>query len=342
MSRDSSHQMDAESLANQEDGADPTDDGDGATRRRVLAGGAASWATVALAGCPGGDGETDTAQPADTDTPTDTPTATPEPEPENYVVTAETGTGEVPEGAAFASACSATRRFVPGMMVVFYVGIYDPETGDQLTDEDLDSVVVNVDGGPEVELGWAGDDEENPADEWGGSWTVPEDMEPGTVPYTVEVTDGDANFHTVGILEDAIEIIEYSNPTNYVVTTETFWNGSPQEAANGFVGGCVPERQFSREMDVTFAIGVYDGSSGDLVGGDTLDSVTVESTDGAFDSVELEWQEGGEESTAQWTGTLETESLEPGSYGYEVVVTNGDANYYDVGIASNQFTIIEV
>jgi hypothetical protein len=228
------------------------------------------------------------------------------------------------------------------MQVVFYVGIFDPETGEQLTDEDLESVVVDVDGSESVELGWAGDDEENPAEEWGGSYVLSEDIEPGTYSYTVEVTDGDANFHTVGILEDSIEVIEYSNPTNYVVTTETFWNGSPPEAANGFVGGCVPERQFSQEMDVTFSIGVYDGESGELIGGDTLDSVTVESTDGSFDPVELSWQAGGEESTAQWTGTLETESLEAGSYGYEVVVTNGEANFYDVGIASNQFTIIDV
>jgi hypothetical protein len=339
MSRDSSYSTEEESLAGSDDGDD------GATRRRVLAGGAASWATVALAGCPSDGGETDTAEPAqdpDTETPTDTPTATPEPEPENYVVTAETGTGEVPEGAAFASACSATRRFVPGMLAVFYVGIYDPETGDQLTDEDLDSVVVNVDGGETVELAWAGDDEENPADEWSGSWQLPDDISTGTYAYTVEVTDGDANFRAVGILEDAMEVIEYANPTNYVVTTETFWNGAPVESAGGFVGGCAPERQFSAEMDVTFSVGIYDGASGDLVGGDALDSVTVESTDGAFDPVELSWQAGGEESTAQWTGTLETESLDPGSYGYEVVVTDGEANFYDVGIASNQFTIIEV
>ncbi|QLH81719.1 hypothetical protein [Halosimplex pelagicum] len=340
MSRDSSYSTEEESPTG------PDEPEDGATRRRVLAGGAASWATVALAGCPGGDAETDTAEPAATDTatPTDTPTptATPEPEPENYVVTAETGTGEVPEGAAFASACSATRRFVPGMLAVFYVGIYDPETGEQLTDEDLDSVAVNVDGGDTVELAWAGDDEENPAEEWAGSWQLPDDISTGTYAYTVEVTDGDANFRAVGILEDAIEVIEYSNPTNYVVTTETFWNGAPVESAGGFVGGCVPERQFSPEMDVTFSIGIYDGSSGDLVGGDALDSVTVESTDGAFDPVELSWQESGEETTAQWTGTLETEALDPGSYGYEVVVTDGEANFYDVGIASNQFTIIEV
>ncbi|TQQ82502.1 hypothetical protein EWF95_04300 [Halonotius roseus] len=262
----------------------------------------------------------------------------------NYVVTAETGAGSegVPESAGFISACSASRRFVPGMQVVFYIGIFDPETGEQLTDEDLESVVVNVDGSESVELGWAGDDEENPADEWGGSYVLPEDIEPGTYSYTVEVTNGDANYQTVGILEDSFEVIEQANPTNYVVTTDTWWNNQAPEASVGFVEACGPERQFTQDMDVTFVIGVYNGSSGELVGNDTLDSVTIESTDGSFDAVDLEWQPGGEDSEPQWSGTLDTADLSTGSYSYEVTVTNGDANYHNVGIASNQFTIIEV
>jgi hypothetical protein len=305
------------------------------TRRRLLATGAATWATVGLAGCAGngggdgGSGEGGDGSAGDAS---------------NYVVTAETGAGSegVPDSAGFISSCSASRRFVPGMQVVFWIGIYDPETGDQLTDEDLESVVVDIDGSESVELGWAGDDEENPADEWGGSYVLPEDIEPGTYSYTVEVTNGDANYRTVGILEDSFEVIEQANPTNYVVTTDTWWNNAAPEASVGFVEACGPERQFTQEMDVTFVIGVYDGSTGDLVGNDTLDSVTIESTDGSFEAVDLEWQPGGEDSEPQWSGTLDTADLSTGSYSYEVTVTNADANYENVGIASNQFTIIEV
>ncbi|WP_017342791.1 MULTISPECIES: hypothetical protein [Halorubrum] len=302
------------------------------TRRRLLATGAATWATVGLAGCMGGDDGDDGGDGGDGSA-----------DAQNFVVTAETGAGSegVPETAGFISACSASRRFVPGMQVVFYVGIFDPETGDQLTDEDLGSVVVNVEGVQEVELGWAGDDEENPAEEWGGSFVLPEDIETGSYSYTVEVSNGDASYQTVGILEDSFEVIEQSNPTNYVVTTETWWNNQAPEGTN-FVGSCAPERQFTQDMDVTFVIGVYDGSSGEIVGSDTLDAVTIESTDGAFDPIELSWNEGGEDSEPQWSGTLDTADLAPASYGYEVVVTNGDANYYNVGIASNQFTIIEL
>jgi len=306
------------------------------TRRRLLAAGAATWATV-LAGCSGNGDDGDDNNTGDSDGSSA--------QPENFVVTAETGTGSegVPESAQFASSCSATRRFIPGMQVIFYVGIYDPDTGDQLTDEDLSSVNVNVDGGETVELGWAGDDEENPAQEWAGAWTVPEDTEPGSISYTVEVSNGDANYRSVGILENSIEIIEYADPTNYVVTTNTYWDGSaPEDYGDGFIGSCSPERQFSQEMDVTFVIGVWDSATGEQVGSDGLDSVTISSTDGAFSDVELSWQADTEEEDPQWYGALETEDLEPGTYGYEVMVTNSGSDFHNVGIATNQFSIVEV
>jgi hypothetical protein len=228
------------------------------------------------------------------------------------------------------------------MQAIFYVGIYDPDTGDQLTDEDLDAVNVSING-ETVELGWAGDDEENPAQEWAGSWVIPDGTETGSLSYTVEVTTGDANCRDVGILENSIEIIEYSDPSNYVVTTNTYWNGTPVESANGFVGGCAPERQFSQEMDVTFVVGIYDSVTGELVGSDTLSSVTVESTDGSFDPVELSWQSGEpEDQTAQWNGTLETESLAAETYSYEVTVSDPGRDVRNVGIAQAQFSIIEV
>lgn len=319
-------------------------DGEGSpssTRRRVLLSGAATWATVGLAGCSdnGGQGTATT-----TGTSSGTATETAQPQPENYVVTAETGAGSegVPEGASFVSSCAASTRFVPGMQVVFYVGIYDPETGDQLTDEDLESAVVNIDGGETVELGWAGDDEENPAQEWAGSYVLPEDASTGTMSYSVEVTDGNANFRSVGILEDSFEVIEYSDPTNYVVTTETIWNGHPApEYTNNFVGSCGVERQFSTEMDVTFHIGIYDSTTSDFVGNDTIDSVTIESTDGSFDSIDLEYFSGEEENSSErWAGALETENLDTGTYRYEISVS--DSEYTNVGISENQFTIVEI
>lgn len=351
MSRDSGQQMSGEPVQKSDDA--------GVTRRRLLVAGAASWATVGLAGCSGGEDETTTQ--STTESTTEEPT-TAEPEPKNYVVTAETGTGSVPEGVSFASSCSPTRTFVPGMMVTWQVGIFDPETGEQLTDEDLESVTVNVEGGPSVDLAWAGDDEENPAQEWGGSWDIPADMDPGEegtkIPYTVEVevSDGDANFQTVGILEDAVTVVPYEDPVNYVVTTETFYEGGPDglpESTNGFVGSCAPERHFTQDFDVTFKIGIYDADSGGFVGTDQIKSAQIVSPDDKFDPVSLEYYPGeGEDATEKWQGALDTANLEPGTYNYEVEVTytqdvkdagkDDEGDLKVVGIASDAFTIIEV
>jgi hypothetical protein len=162
------------------------------------------------------------------------------------------------------------------------------------------------------------------------------------MPYSVEVTDGDSNFRTVGILEDSFEVIEYENPINYVVTTETIWDGHPApDYTNNFVGSCGVERQFSTEMDVTFVIGIYDSNTGEFVGSDTLDSVTIESTDGSFDPVELTYAPGeGEDADEEWAGTLETENLDTGTYSYEITVS--DDNYTNVGVSENQFSIVEI
>jgi hypothetical protein len=366
-----------------------SDDVDSTRRRRLLATGAASWATVALAGCPGGDEATPTAAPTDTDTaaptatateaptptateePTDTPTetATPEAQPENYVVTTETWAGGgVPAAVSFMASCARTNAFVPGMEVVFFVGVYDPETGDLMGSDSLSGVSVNVGDMGTVDLSWSdehGHATRNEGNSWVGSWTVPEDMDPGGLNYTVEVSNDDANFHNVGVLTDAIDVVEYDDPSNLVVDTETRWNGHPApEYTNGFVGACAPEREFTAEMDVTFVIGIYDSTSGNMVGtdgvvnpnsgeavedggsefGDGLDSVTVVSPDDAFEDLALTWTAAldDENGLPRWFGTLETEGLDPGSYAYEVQISDESDGQIDVGIATDQFSIIEM
>jgi hypothetical protein len=344
----------------------------GTTRRRLLASGAATWATVALAGCTGGDddGDTPTESPTDepTESPTDEPTETPSPQPENYVVTTETWAGSgVPASVSFMSNCARADTFVPGMQAVFFVGIFDPDTGDRLTSDDLGGVSVNVgDGMNTIELEWTDEYEyttRNEGNNWVGSWTVPEDMEPQGLPYTIEVTDGDANFQSVGVLSDQITVVEYDDPSNLVVDTDTFWNGTPPEAANGFVGGCAPTENFGPDMDVTFVAGIYDSTSGNMVGSDGLydrsanpvedegsefsdgiDSVTVVSPDDSFDDVTMEWSADPEADNPnpQWSGTFDTEGLQPGTYAYEIQISDESSGRFNTGIASAQFSIIEV
>ncbi|MEF8774443.1 MAG: hypothetical protein V5A37_06965, partial [Halobacteriales archaeon] len=128
----------------------------GSTRRKFIGTGAAAWASTSLAGCGGGDTETATATDSPTDTPTDTATDTPEPQPSTYVVTDEMATAGA-AGVSFAASCSPTRLFAPGMRAIWEINVYDPETGEQLTSDDLSGVTVNVDGGQELEAEWMGD-----------------------------------------------------------------------------------------------------------------------------------------------------------------------------------------
>jgi hypothetical protein len=356
--------------------ADASTESSGTTRRRLLASGAATWATVAVAGCSSDDGENTTTDDEPGPEPTTAPdtetteeeTPTPEPQPENFVVTTETWTGGgVPAPISFMSSCARSDTFVPGMQMVFFVGVFDPDTGDRLTDEDLDGAQINLGDGMEtIELEWTDEYEyttRNEGNSWVGSWDIPEDAEPQSLSYTVEVST-DANVQNVGVLSDAVEIVEYDDPSNLVVDTDTFWNGTPPEAANGFVGGCAPTENFGPDMDVTFTAGIYDSTSGNMVGSDGLyngntaetvedqtseftngiDSVTVVSPDGSFDDVSLSWSADpeAENPNPQWSGTLDTAGIDPGTYAYEVQITDESSGRFDTGIASAQFSIIEV
>lgn len=354
----------------------------GLSRRTFVAGSAAGFATVSLAGCGGnGDGDTTTAEPApDTEpepdptaTDTEEPTATPEPQPENFVVTDDiiVSSSYVPDNAGFAQACSPSRMFAPGMHPVFKIGVYDPETGDHLTNDDLESVVVNIDGFDSVELAWSGDDEEHPADEWSGSWAIPQDTEPGTVKYTVEVTDGDANFTSVGILESSFTIIEYDDPVDYVITDDVYAGsaGIGDQEGNAFVSSCQPERQFAPNMMVGFDIGVFEASSGmpvsppdfeweESVQGpiDTVTVTVLNSDEEEVKSIECGWA-GYEGDHAEkgadlyyngvWHMENEDPPVEPGSYHYtiEVKLTEDASDATDSQIVGasgyNTFKVVE-
>jgi len=345
----------------------------GTSRRRLLASGAATWATVAIAGCSGNGGDGTTAGTEETtqpDTDTDTETEEPAAQPENYVVTTETWSGGegVPASISFMSSCARSDTFVPGMQMVFFVGIFDPETGDKVGAEDLGGVQVNLGDGMEtVDLEWTDENSHatrNEGNNWVGSFTIPEDMEPGDLSYTVEVSDGDANFQNVGVLSDAVSVVEYDDPANLVVDTETRWNGAPDDSPSAFVGACAPEREFTSNMDVTFVVGIYDSTSGNMVGTDGIvnpttgeavedesseftdgiDSAQVVSGDGAFDDVALEWTAAldDENGLPRWFGTLETENIDPGTYAYEVEISDESTGRIDTGIASATFSIIEV
>ncbi len=286
------------------------------SRRKFMLAGAATWASISLAGC--------------------TDLLSNEEEPEetvpHFVVTDEVfaGSAGIPEGAeGFFVPGQPLRAFIPGMQAVFKIGVWDPETGAIVSDVALDEVLVDLDRAEEIELIFARNDRE-----WTGDWNIPEDEETGTVTYEVSVTNA-AEFTQVGIAENELEIVDFQPLfTSYVVTDDTY---ATETRAGGYVQSCLPQHNFSSDMAIGFDIGIYDGSTGDPVGPDTVDEVVIEFEVGEPSTMELEWDEDDELWNNVWRGTPDDFT---GTLTYEVQVTN-EAEFNQVGVYQGSVEIID-
>ena len=329
-----------------------------------MAAGAAVWATASLAGCSGQSEPTTTTSAPDT--------TTPAAQPENFVVTDRMEATNT-FGVGFTDDCTPTRMFTTDMTATWIVAIYDPETGEEIGPDTLDSVSVNVEGGSSFDAEWMGDGEGHSPPVWEAVWEISDDTDVGEYSYTIEVTGGDdVAFTTVGVSTGAFEIVEDTMPDFYV-STETYSSSGPgdlPEETNGFVGSCAPERQFLPSMDVTFYVQVYETETGKLVGAPmpegttsgttvaeddaslqqiseiTAESVTVNFPDtDEFDSLELEWVSGvGDSHTApHWEAVLtEPETMPTGTFAWEIDIEGVDEEDRQlVGAAADSFTILE-
>lgn len=159
------------------------------TRRRLVASGAATWASVSLAGC---NYITDPGTETETETPTVTTetTTTDDPSPSN-----ETDDGEQTETPTEerTTSCANIGRFARGMEVGLHVGIFDPETGDPLGSDAVESVNIefpDADYDP-IELNWEGPHEAYDRATWGAKIVTDATTEPGTYEYVVNVETSD-------------------------------------------------------------------------------------------------------------------------------------------------------
>lgn len=278
---------------------------------------AVSWASISLAGCTGllNDEEdgTDDAIPT-------------------FVVTDEVVAGPegIPEGAGgFVTPGQPTRAFVPGMQALFKVGVWDPETGDIVSDQALDEAIVDLDRNVTVDLIFARNDRE-----WTGDWVIPLDEDPGTVGYTVEATNA-ATFTDVGTTEREFEIIEFDpQVANYVVTDDTY---AIADAGGGWVQSCLPQHNFTSDMGVGIDIGIYHAGTAEPVGPDIIDEALLEFEAGDPDTAELEWDEDDEHWSYTWRGIPDDYV---GTLNYEVVLTN-EGEFYHVGVFQGAIEIIE-
>lgn len=323
------------------------------TRRKLMAAGAATWATVGLAGCSSGGG-------SEASTTTAAPTTTTQPQ--DLVVTEDMATGSenIPSTAGFVSACSPTRRFSPGMHAIWDIGIYDADSGEVAKPDLVDSVQIAMSSsdvpqadGKTVEISWAGDDEENPHQYWNGAWSIPEDAAAGTVEYEVQVSTTEGDAHLVGVASNEFKIVNFQD--NWVVSSYTYAVENVAES-NGFVSSCSPEWQFAPGMKVVWNANVFDpsatgtedpddpskpGKSPREPGPDKIESVTLTFPNGEFEDKEMEWL-GDAESHAErtWETVLKLpDDVEAGTYKYEVVV-EAVADTIDVNSAASEFTVV--
>lgn len=210
-------------------GRDESAQSDGVSRRRLVASGAAAWATASLAGCryitdPGTGDSDDTPTPTistettTTDEPVE-PTETPDDDDDDD----ETPGGDTPDGTPTetptptatptptpgptTTGCASLSEFAGGMEVGLHVFVYDSETGDALGEESIDSVVLdfpNADYGP-LELDWRGKHERYSRDAWGSKVVTDADAESGTYQYEVTVDGEDPEFEAT--VSDRITIL---------------------------------------------------------------------------------------------------------------------------------------
>ncbi|MFB6069569.1 MAG: hypothetical protein ABEJ76_00990 [Halanaeroarchaeum sp.] len=178
------------------DPARGTDRDGGFSRRRLMAAGAAGWATVSLAGCTdtggsSGTDETTTEQTTDVTVTNQTTTTTTTTDGggggETTTTTTSDGGGSGDGGGD--KKCGLSSVFASGMDVGFLVSVYDTFSGDRLDGADLSTVEIRFPDAPfePIELSPSGPHQEHVADQWGGKLATSADADPGTYGYEIAV-----------------------------------------------------------------------------------------------------------------------------------------------------------
>lgn len=100
----------------------------------------------------------------------------------------------IPEEMRGSAVCVQQSRFARNSEIVWRARVIDPVTGDELSDEALDTVVVVLGDGQELEMRYGPHPRDNPTDSfWTTSFDVPDDFPTGTLDYEIVATDPDGN-----------------------------------------------------------------------------------------------------------------------------------------------------
>ncbi|MFB6163872.1 MAG: hypothetical protein ABEJ31_01820 [Haloarculaceae archaeon] len=170
------------------------------SRRKLLATSAGALAVTGLAGCSNNQGDAgDNGTDGDNGSPGGSNTTSPGgSDTVPYIVNADTVVS-AETTAQGQGPCSLQNQFLHGQKVIFRAKVIDPETGDELTGEDLSGVKVDIKSGsaPTIPMGYGPHPPQQPADEyWVAPWTVPDGFPKGQVDYSI-VVEGDRSAKTV-------------------------------------------------------------------------------------------------------------------------------------------------
>ncbi|HYW69184.1 MAG TPA: hypothetical protein VE960_06220 [bacterium] len=110
----------------------------------------------------------------------------------------------IPENDSLIKPCVPLGTYARGMQPAWHVAVIDPQTGDKLTNQTVDSVTVKTDSGMTVPTEFHTDD-----GLWHGCFVLPEDAKTGEMQYTVIVKEGDQTFESSG----SITVVEALNST---------------------------------------------------------------------------------------------------------------------------------
>lgn len=99
-----------------------------------------------------------------------------------------------------ADACVQSSRFQQGEQVVWRIKVYDPATGQPMTDKALTSVIVSLKDGQTFKAaygGHPGGPTATPTDSfWSAGWSIPATYPTGSLPYQVAATSNDGRTGT--------------------------------------------------------------------------------------------------------------------------------------------------
>jgi hypothetical protein len=107
------------------------------------------------------------------------------------------GSKNIPEDQRAAISCTLSSRFPRNSEMVWRVRVMDPQTGEAMGDEQMESVKIELANGTSIDMEY-GPHPRNPPQTfyWTGSWVVPKDNPTGTLGYKIVATAKDGRTGT--------------------------------------------------------------------------------------------------------------------------------------------------